>query len=1066
MQEEFRRQLEKLNAKQKQAVEAIEGPVMVVAGPGTGKTQLLSMRVANILRQTDAKPGNILALTFTNKAAVNMQDRIIELAGREGARVPASTFHSFAAEIMNLYPDSFWNAARLSIAPDSVQLDIIESIVKELPLDNPLALKFAGQYTLLSQIKGGLKLAKEAGLTPGKLRAIVEFNLAYIDSIEAALAKLLEPRLSVSKLPTLAAEIESITNQEIAADLYPLTPLSAVLNETLHQAIDQDEATGKTSNTSKWKTRWIQVVDGKRGMFDERKRNQWWLELAGVYETYRDELHRRGFYDYSDMLVEVIAQLDQDPAMLADVQERFSYVLVDEFQDSTPAQLRLAHLIADHHSAEGKPNLMVVGDDDQTIYKFNGAEANNLLNFERLYPSAKKIVLTENYRSSQNILDFAAKLIDQAETRLVKLDKSLRKDLRATKKGGGSIRALAFNSEELQLSEIARDIKKHHRQGSVAVLARSHDSLIKMTGILEQLKVPVRYEQSANILEHPIIQQTYLIARLLLAIQDGNKPGANALLHRILRWPTWDIDAKKLWRLAERNYRQPHWLEDLLENQDKQLRVLGEWFVWLAKAADSQPLAVTLEQILGLRESDGFKSPMRDYYLKLEPSATNDYFYGLSAIQLLRSMVHEFGAEKQPTIMDLVRYIEINQTNEIVVADESPFITGTSAVQLLTVHKAKGLEFDRVYIIDAIDKDWRPRGGGRKPPANLPLQPAGDDLDDYIRLMYVAVTRAKSAVTISGYNQDHSGRDVALSAVIQAAQPFEDVAETNQKTLVGVLEENLRWPELSGGQEKAMLKAQLEEFNLNVTHLQHFLDVTKGGPAYFKERHLLRLPEVKSPAQSFGTAIHAALKRAQLQANRGKLSLPAISKEFAKALREEQLMTPDEKRYLAKGQRLLEKLLPQLELTKGSLAEYELRGVRLGEARLAGVLDRVDRGDSSTNIVDYKTGRPLVSFETRSQNEMLRAWRHKTQLIFYALLLEAQGETSPISGEMIYVEADRAKDLSRRYTPTAQDKEYLMALIRAVWRKIQTLDLPDTSRYSQDLAGIKAFEKDLIEKKI
>src|SRR3990167_3960821 len=119
MSREFLKTFQLLNAEQRRAVEAIDGPLLVVAGPGTGKTQLLSMRVAKILKSTDAKPSNILCLTFTNKAAVNMKDRIIELAGREGARVPASTFHSFAAEIMNLYPDNFWNAARLEVAPDS-----------------------------------------------------------------------------------------------------------------------------------------------------------------------------------------------------------------------------------------------------------------------------------------------------------------------------------------------------------------------------------------------------------------------------------------------------------------------------------------------------------------------------------------------------------------------------------------------------------------------------------------------------------------------------------------------------------------------------------------------------------------------------------------------------------------------------------------------------------------------------------------------------------------------------------------------------------------------------------
>ena len=164
MDKEFLAAYDELNDEQRQAVDALEGPVLVVAGPGTGKTQLLSTRVANILKSTDAKPANVLCLTYTNKAAINMKERIIRLAGPEGGKLPVKTFHSFAGEIMNLYPDYFWNAARLGVAPDSVQLEVIESIVSQLPLDNPLALKFAGQYTLLSDIKRAIGLAKDAGL--------------------------------------------------------------------------------------------------------------------------------------------------------------------------------------------------------------------------------------------------------------------------------------------------------------------------------------------------------------------------------------------------------------------------------------------------------------------------------------------------------------------------------------------------------------------------------------------------------------------------------------------------------------------------------------------------------------------------------------------------------------------------------------------------------------------------------------------------------------------------------------------------------------------------------------
>ncbi|MGC1176681.1 MAG: ATP-dependent helicase, partial [Candidatus Saccharimonadales bacterium] len=405
MDEKFQAEYTQLNTQQRQAVDAIDGPVLVVAGPGTGKTQLLSLRVANVLHKTDTDPVSILCLTFTNFAATNMRERLAKLVGPSAHSVMVRTFHSFAAEIMDMYPDYFWNGARLSIAPDAVQLQTIQTILSELPLDNPLALKFAGSYTALNDVQQALKLTKEAGLTPEKLRAMIAVNKAYIDTIESQLVDILSPTLSIKKLPELQAAIEALPDQNIDDSVTPLTSLSTVIKESFAAASEADAVIGKATQTGAWKRRWLQTVNGQKGMFDEKRRNAWWQALAGVYETYRDRLHEQGYYDYSDMIVEVITQLERHPELLASVQERFLYVMIDEFQDTNAAQMRLAHLVATHYASEGKPNLMAVGDDDQSIFAFNGAELNNMLAFRRTYPTTKTIVLEENYRSTQAILD-------------------------------------------------------------------------------------------------------------------------------------------------------------------------------------------------------------------------------------------------------------------------------------------------------------------------------------------------------------------------------------------------------------------------------------------------------------------------------------------------------------------------------------------------------------------------------------------------------------------------------------------------------------------------------------
>jgi DNA helicase-2/ATP-dependent DNA helicase PcrA len=1074
MNNEFQAAYKLLNDAQRVAVDAVEGPVLVVAGPGTGKTQLLSTRVANILKTTDTKPGNVLCLTYTNKAAVNMKERIIKLAGQDGSKVPVKTFHSFAGEIMNLYPDYFWNAARLAVTPDSVQLEILESILMELPLDNPLALKFAGQYTLLSDIKRAISLTKDAGLTPDKLKALVEVNLAYIEEIEADLADILETRLSAKNLEALQDKIKTLPVQTIDANVYPLTSLSTVILEGLDEAVKLDAGSSKTANTGAWKKRWLQTVDGRKGMFDERRRNQWWLELAGVYASYLEQMHERGFYDYADMLVEVIAQAEQHSELLADLQERFSHVLIDEFQDTTPAQLRLAHLVADHHSAGGSPNLMVVGDDDQTIYKFSGAELNNMLGFKRRYPAVKIIVLTDNYRSTQAVLDSAKRVIEQAENRLVKQDKSLDKNLvAADPPEAGEIIARNYASRELEHSLIARDIQQRYRPDrSLAVLARGHDSLIKLAGILQQLGVPVRYEQQSNALDHEIVNQVYLIAQLLQAIQTGDNVLSNSLVHQIIRHPMWGIMPEKLWQLAIDNRRSGDWLGSLLSSGQAELRAIGEWFTWLAQQADSQPLAVTLEYLLGLRVSQQFSSPIKHYFVDTHTDLVNQYFHSLSAIQLLRALVHEFAKNNnEPSLAEFIRFIELNKINGLVVADESPFITGDHAVQLLTVHKAKGLEFDSVYIIDATEDNWQPRKGSRKPPANLPLQPAGDDADDYVRLMYVAVTRAKSAITIGSYYLNHAGKDVAMSPIIQTAFDVQKVSETDQSKLVEVLEENLRWPELSGGQEKTILQAKLETYSLSVTHLLNFLNVEKGGPRYFKERNLLYLPEVKSINMSYGTAMHAALETAQKLTNTGAFDLAKVIKDFTQGLAGQQPGPAEYQRFARQGEHTLTRLFNDYhyQLPQGSLPEQDFKDIYLGTARIRGKLDRLDTFGDRLSIIDYKTGRPLASFDTTDKTESAKAHHHKLQLTFYALLAAQHPKFSryhDVEGQMVYVEAENQRELIRSFKPGTADLERLKSLVEAVWRHIMAFDLPDVTQYAPDLSGIRAFENDLIEGKI
>jgi DNA helicase-2/ATP-dependent DNA helicase PcrA len=1065
----FDEEFKKLNPAQKRAVETIDGPLLVIAGPGTGKTQLLSMRVANILKKTDVYPDNILCLTFTNKAADNMKQRLLALIGSDAQTLAVKTFHSLAADIMNRYPEYFWRGARLSIAPDAVQLEIMQRVLAGLPADHPLTLKFAGQFTLVDDVAKAVNLAKEAGLTPDKLRAIISSNLEYLDRVEPVLEKLSELKVGPKTVPTIDGIVSSLPSQPIK--ITPLVSLQTVILESFERAKSEADETGKTTPISKWKSRWLQKSDGAYGMFDERKRNEWWIAIADAYQRYRKQLHIHGYYDYADMLVEAISQIEQHEDLRASLQEQFQYVLVDEFQDTNAAQLRLAHLIADHSELDA-PNIMAVGDDDQSIFKFQGAELSNMLGFTRQYPKSAFIVLTDNYRSTQSVLDNAQSIIAHAGYRLVNTIPDLSKQLRAAAPPATASRVehQVYRSREEHLGELANTASKLLRSGNtVAVLARSHRSLRDMAMLLHQNGTPISYEQSNNILEQPAIEQLCLTLKLLVHIKKGETSEVNELLSLTLRHPMWAIGPKVLWEFAVGQQTKYDWFLGLLSADNPALSSAGKWLDSLVSLSASEPLAVVIEYVLGLRDNDILTSPIKSYFFT-QNNVSEAYIEALSAVQLLRSLVIEFRSSNISKVEDFVRFIDLMAANNKVISDSSPFVSGEKSVELLSVHKAKGLEFDAVIIVDAINSEWSPRVRGRLPPANLPLRPPEDDTDDYVRLMYVAATRAKHTLLFGSYHTSHKGEDVMPATPISLI-PVSEQKPKQGSQLIQILEQSLLWPRLEQTDEKALLKPRLETFVLNVSNLINFLDVTRGGPQYFKERNLLRLPGAKSPSASMGSAVHAALEEAQLRINAGTYDFKLVIKRFEEAILSEGLPEADYKKKLAEGKHVLAHFIERhaWSFAKGAHPEYKVVDVYCDQAKLGGTLDVLDTTGDDTLISDYKTGRPLSSLSIQSGPDGVKAWRHKLQLIFYALLVDvdpAIRAKGTVLCSMVYVESDKKSKLTLQYQPTKDDLTRLGSLVKAVWDHIMALNLPDTSKYAPDYKGIKQFEEDLLEGKI
>jgi DNA helicase-2/ATP-dependent DNA helicase PcrA len=1100
----FGERYKQLNKKQKKAVDTIDGPLLVVAGPGSGKTEILSLRVGNILQQSQVLASNILCLTFTESATVNMRKRLSSLIGSEAYRVAIHTFHNFCVEIIQKYPQYFYGGAFFSPADELAQVQIIEEILEKLPHDHPFVSYHPDQgYVYLRDILAVIGYLKKAGLDPVEFKKILEHNEKSLEKIDEILGESLSDRLTKDNLNKIGAVAEKLLSlsekdkKDFPSEFF--SPVSAVITETLKQAVEEAGEAGKMTPLSAWKQKWLRKDDEGKSVLKDSVGMEKMKALADIYAVYRETMHQKGYYDFDDMILDTLTVLRNNPGLRYEIQEQYQYVLVDEFQDTNDAQMRLLRYITDAQVNEGRPNIMAVGDDDQAVYKFQGAEVSNILNFKKLFKGVEIVTMTDNYRSTQDILDIASHIIRKGEERLEKLLPEIEKNLVASnsKLKDGHISHKEFPTLAHEYHFISREIKKKIEAGEapedIAVIARKHKQLEALVPYLQAVGVPIRYEREQNVFKEPHIAQLILIAKFIATLADKDKSEADEYLPEILAFAFWELKREEIWKISlavRQGELDKTWLEVMLDSHNQKIKEIGNFLIDLGVSAKSEPLEQVLDKIIGSYFKTFYFSPEKFAHARAE------YLAFLSSLRVFVNALREYKVGEILSLKDLVEFVDLHEKNNIALNDQSPFAKLSGAVNLLTAHKAKGLEFESVFVLSCQEEVWagRPVPSKLSLPSNLPIKPAGDTEDDQLRLFYVALTRAKRYLYLTSYLQTEDGGSSDKLRFLIAEEGEQAVMEKEslRRLYFGKQAEETEAPETHEvltaswlsyhtppfvGTEEKLLKSLLEDYQMPITHLNNFLDVEKGGPQYWLEQNLLHFPQAKTGPSSYGSAVHHTLEKISLYVKKENCSpkLKDVLVWFETFLKKERLPKADYDFYIGKG---CSDLTVYFEGRKDTfrpkdLVEFDFRdqGVIVAGAHLSGKIDKIiDLGLGQCAVMDYKTGKPLESWTESDPYKKKKIADYQRQLVYYKILVENSrefsGKLKVKTGILDFIEPKNKKTISLEKELKNEEVERLTKLVGIVYKKIMNLDLPDVSKYSKDAKGIEQFEEDLLTGKI
>jgi DNA helicase-2/ATP-dependent DNA helicase PcrA len=922
-----------LNEQQAEAVKHGNGPLLIIAGAGTGKTTVITKRIQHLILEKKVPPSNILALTFTEKAAAEMETRIDQILPYGYTQMWIETFHAFCDRILRQ------EAVNIGLTPN---------------------------FELLKEAESLLFLRKN----------IFEFELDYFRPLGNPM-KFLQGMLQ---------HFSRLKDDDISPEQY-LEYASRVAKGVNYAAekplpLIKEKAKSENSNT------------------DEARRI---MELAKAYKKYEELKVKAGVMDFSDLISNTLKILRTRNNILKEYQRMFQYILVDEFQDTNYAQNEMSILLAGKNQ-----NITVVADDDQSIYRWRGAAISNVMQFRSHFPKTKIVTLTRNYRSTQNILDSAYGLIQNNNPDRLEVKENIDKKL-VSSRGvrGDEIGFIYTNRGDDEAEEVAKmireEVKKNNRAYSdFAILVRANDHSVPFQRSLERLKIPYQFLGPGHLFQQEEIKDLVAYFHALANFEDMSS------LYRVITLPIFDIEARDVASLLNMAKRKNLQLFEAMEQvgdsgltdsgKEKITRITEMMKRHLAKVPRE-----TAGQILYYFFED---SGLLGHYL--DPRSKRTEREAQNIAMFFDKLQSYAASHTDASVFAVTDWIDLSME-----LGESPLSadvdwTRNNAVNILTIHSSKGLEFPFVFVVNLVTARFPSRD--RKEQIPVPADiirevlPSGDEnLQEERRLFYVAITRAKDKLVLSASRFYGDGkRERKIS-------PF--VIETLGEALVQKkAQKQLAQPQ---GQQLALLdffntkmdagKIENETSELakpkltyiSYSQLQTFLMC----PLHYKLRYILNVPTTPSPALSYGVSVHSSLRDFTLLVKNGEkintdqmkeiLKKNWVSAGYSSRLHEEQTYAQAEKMLLEFSEKIIVEspkivsvelpfnfwLNPSAGSGQASSAQYSTprsQGLKVG-----GRIDRIDRlEDGKIEIVDYKTGQNVPS-EKKVKEDF--------QLTFYAL---------------------------------------------------------------------------------